>query len=452
MAGRDMKRQLHLNLFIHGRGHHEASWRHPASSPLALTDIRYYQDLARRAEAGLFDSIFLADQLALGEDVDQAARTWLEPVTVLAAVAVSTSRIGMIATASTTYSEPFNLARQFASLDHISNGRVGWNIVTSWLASAAGNFGDKGQVSHADRYTRGEEFMAVVKALWDSWAEDAVIDDRCGGRYARADRIRRINHKGEHYQVAGPLNMPRCPQGRPVLVQAGSSDTGRRFAARHAEAVFTAHMEKSTAQAFYADLKELVAAEGRVPAQVLILPGLSPMIGATETEAQRLSREVNELSDPEVGRKRLSGRFGGHDFSDLPLDRPLSEDDFPKPAIVEAARSRTEVILNYVRRDRPTLRELLATLAGARGHFTFAGTPEQVADLIEDWFTDGAADGFNIMPPLLPSMLDVFNTQVIPLLQQRGLFRTAYEGKTLREHYGLAWPQSAFKGAALETV
>jgi len=452
MAGREMKRQLHLNLFIHGRGHHEASWRHPASSPLALTDIRYYQDLARRAEAGLFDSIFLADQLALGEDVDQAARTWLEPVTVLAAVAVSTSRIGMIATASTTYSEPFNLARQFASLDHISNGRVGWNIVTSWLASAAGNFGDKGQVSHADRYTRGEEFMAVVKALWDSWAEDAVIDDRCGGRYARADRIRRINHKGEHYQVAGPLNMPRCPQGRPVLVQAGSSDTGRRFAARHAEAVFTAHMEKSTAQAFYADLKELVAAEGRVPAQVLILPGLSPMIGATETEAQRLSREVNELSDPEVGRKRLSGRFGGHDFSDLPLDRPLSEDDFPKPAIVEAARSRTEVILNYVRRDRPTLRELLATLAGARGHFTFAGTPEQVADLIEDWFTDGAADGFNIMPPLLPSMLDVFNTQVIPLLQQRGLFRTAYEGKTLREHYGLAWPQSAFKGAALETV
>src|SRR3984893_18276218 len=330
MVGREMKRQLHLNLFIHGRGHHEASWRHPASSPLALTDIRYYQDLARRAEAGLFDSIFLADQLALGEDVDQAARTWLEPVTVLAAVAVSTSRIGMIATASTTYSEPFNLARQFASLDHISNGRVGWNIVTSWLASAAGNFGDKGQVSHADRYTRGEEFMAVVKALWDSWAEDAVIDDRCGGGGVGGvctggeSRIPHINHKGEHYQVAGPLNMPRCPQGRPVLVQAGSSDTGRRFAARHAEAVFTAHMEKATAQAFYADLKALLAAEGREPAEVLILPGLSPTIAATEAEAQRLARELNELSDPEVGRKRLSGRCGRHDFSHLPLDRPLT--------------------------------------------------------------------------------------------------------------------------------
>src|ERR1700736_6235600 len=303
-----MKRRLHLNLFIHGRGHHEASWRHPASSPLALTDIRYYQDLARRAEAGLFDSIFLADQLALGEDVDQAARTWLEPVTVLAAVAVSTSRIGIIATASTTYSEPFNLARQFASLDHISNGRVGWNIVTSWLAAAAGNFGGAPQVSHADRYARGEEFMAVVKALWDSWADDAVIDDRKAGRYARGDRIRPIDHKGEHYQVAGPLNLPRSPQGRPVLVQAGSSDTGRRFAARPSEAVFTAHLEKATAQAFYADLKALTAAEGRSPEQALILPGLSPMIGSTDAEAQRLAREIDDLSDPEVGRKRLSGR------------------------------------------------------------------------------------------------------------------------------------------------
>src|SRR5437588_1581658 len=319
-----MQRQLHLNLFIHTRGHHEASWRHPAASPLALTDIRYYQDLAQRAEAPKFDSIFLADQLALGEDVAQAARIWLEPITVLAALAVSTSRVGLIATASTTYTEPFNLARQFASIDHISNGRAAWNIVTSWLASAAENYGGAGQVSHADRYARGEEFMEVVKALWDSWAADAVIDDRAAGVYARRDRISPINHRGDFYTVAGPLNMPRCPQGRPVLVQAGSSDTGRRFAARHAEAVFTAHMEKSTAQAFYADLKELVAAEGRVPAQALILPGLSPMIGATEVEAQRLAREVNELSDPEVGRKRLSGRVGGHDCSHLPPARPLS--------------------------------------------------------------------------------------------------------------------------------
>jgi len=439
-----MTRRMHLNLFIQSRGHHEASWRHPASSPLALTDIRYYQDLARRAEAGLFDSIFLADQLAMGEDGAAAGRTWLEPITVLAALSLSTTRIGLIATASTTYTEPFNLARQFASIDHMSGGRVGWNIVTSWAAAAARNYGGDGQVSHADRYARGEEFMTVVKALWDSWADDAIVDDRAKGLYARADRIRSVNHRGEHYKVAGPLNMPRGPQGRPVFVQAGSSDTGRRFAARHAEAIFTAQMEKATAQAFYADLKALVVAEGRPLDQALILPGLSPLIAPTEAEARRMAHELNDLTDPEIGRKRLSGRFGGHDFSHLPLDKPLSVEDFPDPGTVEAARSRTEVIVGLVRRETPTLRQLLAYLAGARGHYVTAGTPEQIADLMVEWFKDAAADGFNVMPPLLPSMLDVFVAEVIPILQRRGLFRTAYEGQTLRDHYGLARPASAF--------
>lgn len=435
-----MSRQLHLNLFIHSRGHHEASWRHPLASPLPLSDIRFYQDVARRAEAGLFDSIFLADQLALGDDVAHAGRTWLEPITSLGALACSTSRIGLIATASTTYTEPYNLARQYASLDHISGGRIGWNIVTSWLAAAARNYGGDSQVSHADRYARGEEFMEVVKALWDSWSDGAVIDDRATGRYARPEAIVPIDHAGTFYKVAGPLNMPRGPQGRPVFVQAGSSETGRRFAARHAEAVFTAQMEKATAQEFYADLKKLAAAEGRALDQVLILPGLSPLIAPTEVEAQRLSRELNDLSDPEVGRKRLSGRFGGHDFSHLPLDKPLSPEDFPDPGKVEAARSRTEVIVGLVRREKPTLRQLLSYLAGARGHYTTAGTPEQIADLIEDWFNDGAADGFNVMPPILPAMLDVFVDEVIPLLQRRGLFRTEYTGETLRDHYGLIRP------------
>jgi FMN-dependent oxidoreductase (nitrilotriacetate monooxygenase family) len=433
---------MHLNLFINSRGHHEASWRHPAASPLALTDIGYYQDLARRAERGLFDSIFLADQLALADDVAHAARGWLEPITVLAALSVSTSRIGLIATASTTYTEPFNLARQFGSLDHMSRGRIGWNIVTSWMAAAARNYGGAEQVTHADRYSRGEEFVQVVKALWDSWADDAVLDDRLSGVYAQRQRIRPIDHEGEHYRVAGPINMPRSPQGRPVLVQAGSSDTGRSFAARHAEAIFTAQMEKATAQAFYADLKARVREAGRSEKQVLILPGLSPLIGATEAEALRLARQLDELSDPEVGRKRLSGRFGGHDFSHLPLDKPLSPEDFPDPRSVEAARSRTEVIVGLVRRERPTLRQLLGRLAGARGHFTFAGTPEQIADLMEDWLKDGAADGFNVMPPVLPAMLDAFISEVIPLLQRRGLFRTAYEGETLRAHYGLERPQA----------
>jgi FMN-dependent oxidoreductase (nitrilotriacetate monooxygenase family) len=444
-----MKRQLHLNLFINSRGHHEASWRHSAASPLALTDIRYFQDLAQRAEAAKFDSIFLADVLALGDDVAQTGRTWLEPITVLAAVAVVTSRIGLVATVSSTYTEPFNLARQFASIDHISNGRAAWNIVTSSLASSARNFGGESQLSHADRYARGEEFMSVVNALWDSWAADAVVDDRTSGVYAKADRIRPINHRGDFYRVEGPLNIPRCPQGRPVLVQAGSSDTGRRFAARHGDAVFTACLGKTAAQEFYADLKALVVAEGRAPDQVLILPGLSSMIASTEAEAQRLAREVDDLADVEVGRKRLSDWFGGYDFSHLPLDRPLKPEELPHPDTVEAARSRVEIVHNLVRRDNATLRQVIGYFAAARGHYVTAGTPEQIADLIEDWFTDGAADGFNLMPPLLPIMLDVFIAEVIPLLQRRGLFRTAYEGEMLREHYGLAWPKSAFPEAAV---
>ena len=439
-----MQRQLRLNLFIQSRGHHEASWRHPKASPYALDDVRYYIDLAQRAEKAQFDSVFLADQLNVADDVGQAGRTWLEPITVLGALAVSTERIGMIATASSTYAEPFNLARMYASLDHMSRGRAAWNIVTTWSVAAARNFGAEGQVTHAGRYERAEEFMSVVKALWDSWAADAVVDDRASGRYARADHIRPINHKGEHYAVAGPLNLPRCPQGRPVLVQAGSSDTGRAFAARHAEAIFTAHMEKRTAQEFYADLKARVAAAGRATDQALILPGLSPMIAGTEAEAKRLQRELDDLTDPEVGRKRLSGRFGGHDFSHLPLDKQLSPEDFPDPSTVEAARSRTEVIVGLVRRDKPTLRQLLSYLAGARGHYIYAGTPEQVADLMEDWFRDGAADGFNLMPPVLPWMFDVFVAEVLPILRKRGLFRTEYAGRTLREHYGLRMPGSQY--------
>ena len=264
------------------------------------------------------------------------------------------------------------------------------------------------------------------------------------GRFADTDRIRPINHEGQFYKVAGPLNLPRCPQGRPVLVQAGSSETGRDFAARHGEAIFTAQMEKETAQEFYKDLKARVIAAGREADQAIVLPGLSPLIASTENEAKRLADELGELANPEAGRKRMSARFGGHDFSHLDLDKPLSPEDFPDPETVEAARSRTEVIINIVRREKPTLRQLLAKLAGARGHHTFAGTPEQVADLMEDWFNTGAADGFNVMPPVLPNMLDVFVADVVPILQKRDLFRTAYEGSSLRSHYGLKEPSSQF--------
>ncbi len=435
-----MNKQMHLNLFIYSRGHHEASWRHPASTPRPLTDIRYYIDCAQKAEAACFDSIFLADTLASPQDLNSASRIWLEPLTTLGALAVATSRIGLIATASTTYTEPFNLARQLASLDHASEGRVGWNIVTTFSLAASRNFGSTARPSHAARYDKGDEFVEIAKQLWDSWSDDAVVDDRASGTYARMDRIRAINHAGPHFQVAGPLNIPRCPQGRPVLVQAGSSETGRDFAARHAEAVFTAHTDKASAQAFYADQKARVAAAGRRPDQVLILPGISPMIAGTEAEAKRLERELNDLADPEIGRIKLSDRFDGQDFSHLPLDRPLSPEDFPDPARNEGTRSRVELILRIVRLERPTLRQLLGKLASARGHFVMAGTPEQVAGVMEDWLDTGAADGFNLMPPILPRMLEAFTDEVLPILQQRGRFRTEYQGATLRDHYGLDRP------------
>jgi FMN-dependent oxidoreductase (nitrilotriacetate monooxygenase family) len=436
--------QMHINLFIQSRGHHEAAWRHPKSSPLPLTDIHYTVELAQKAEASSLDSIFLADVLGLWNDVESTPFNWLEPITALAAVAMATSRIGLIATCSTTYTEPYNLARQFASLDHISRGRAGWNIVTTWSPQAGANFGNIGQVGHADRYERAEEFMTVVKGLWDSWADDAVLDDRISGRYADRTQVRAIDHKGPFYPVLGPLNLPRSPQGRPVFVQAGSSDTGKRFAARHAEAVFTAHLEQATARAFYADLKALIASEGRRPQDVLVLPGFSPIIASTEAEAERYAEELNELSDPEVGRNRLSQRFGGHDFSQLPLDRPLSPADFPDPGKNEASRSRTEAVVTLVARERLTLRQLLAKLAGARGHFTIAGPPERIADVMQDWFETGAADGFNLMPPVLPHQLDLFISEVVPLLRKRGLFRRSYEGETLRAHFGLPRPEVRF--------
>ncbi len=442
-----MSRQLHLNLFIHGRGHHEAAWRHGGSTLLPLTDIRYYTELAQIAERGLFDSVFFADALAIGDGIRHVARGGLEPITTLAALAGSTTRIGLIATASTTYTEPYNLARQFSSLDHITGGRVGWNIVTSWVQGAGPNFGYDRQIEHAERYERAFEFIDVVTKLWDSWADDAVVDDRTSGLYADTGRIREIRHEGRFNKVGGPLNIPRSPQGRPVFVQAGSSTSGRRFAAHCAEAVFTAQLEKETAAEFYADLKAQAAAIGRSRDEILILPGLSAVIGSTEAEAKRLLHELNELTHPSVGLARLSNRFGGHDFSHLDLDAVLSPDDFPDPASVQGAQSRAAVILSLVRRERPTLRGLLHSLAGARGHFTTAGTPEQVADIIEDWFTSGAADGFNVMPPVLPLLLNTFVEQVVPILQRRGLFRTEYSGGTLRDHYGLSRPESIYFGA-----
>ncbi|SAK81827.1 nitrilotriacetate monooxygenase component A [Caballeronia temeraria] len=439
-----MARPIHLNLFVHGRGHHEAGWRHSGATRQALTDIDYVRDLAVRAEQSLFDSVFFADTLALGDAAQFVASGALEPITTLAALSQATSRIGLIATASTTYTEPFNLARQFASLDHISRGRIGWNIVTSWVGGAGPNFGYEQQIEHAERYARAHEFLEVVTQLWDSWADDAIIDDASSGHFLDPARVRRIGYRGKFHRVAGPLNLPRPPQGHPVLVQAGSSATGKAFAARHAEAVFTAHLTKQSAMDFYAELKAGARAAGRSEQDIVILPGLSAAIGSTEAEASALLDELDSITDVSVGLGRLSSRFGGYDFSTLPLDQPLSVDDFPDPSTVQAAQSRAAVITQLVARERPTLRSLLRKLAAARGHFTLSGTPEQIADVIADWTESRAADGFNVMPPVLPAQLELFTEHVVPILQRRGLFRREYEAATLRGHYGLARPANPY--------
>lgn len=439
-----MNRQLHLNLFVMGRGHHESAWRHPLASGNSLTDFDHYRQLAVLAEKGLLDSIFFADVLALGDAGKHAPSTHLEPITLMAALSSVTRHIGLVGTASTSYTEPFNLARQFASLDHLSNGRVGWNIVTSWAKDAEANFGHEQQPPHAERYARAFEFMEAVTGLWDSWADDAIVDDAASGVYMEPSRIRAIDYRGERLRVKGPLNVPASPQRHPVLFQAGSSADGQRFAVRYGEAVFTAQPTVESAQAFYRALKGQVVAAGRSANSLAILPGISAVVAESDARAAQILAELNELTAIETGLSRLSNRFGGYDFSTLALDRPLSLDDFPDPEQVQAAKSRAQVITDLVRASQPTLRELLTSLAGARGHFAMAGSPERIADTLQHWFENGAADGFNLMPPILPAMLETFIEQVIPLLQARGLFRHQYNEGTLRERYGLARPGSRY--------
>ncbi|MGP3970643.1 LLM class flavin-dependent oxidoreductase [Streptomyces sp. 6N223] len=435
-------RQLRLNLFIYPGGHHEAAWRHPASRPERIMDITYYQEIARRAEAAALDGVFLADGPSLPDNVRYASRFRLEPFTWLSAIAAVTERIGLIATASTTYTEPYNLARLFASLDHLSGGRAGWNIVTTGAPQAARNFGLDAHPVHAERYDRAREFLDVVSALWDSWEDGALVNDPASGVFADTDRIHTIDHTGRHLKVRGPLNTPRTPQGRPVYVQAGSSEDGRSFAARYAEAVFTAHQTLGSAQEFYADIKRRAAVEGRDPDGVLILPGISPFIGSTEAEARALHEEFNELTQPAYSLDLLHRLLGMRlDVADLdrPVPRELIENSGER-----ALGSRFQLILDIIDRERPTVRQLLHRLAGARGHRVVAGTPEHVADQIQEWFENGAADGFNIMPPWLTGGFDLFADHVVPILRRRGLFRTEYTGTTLREHYGLPRPPSRY--------
>ncbi|GAA0920839.1 LLM class flavin-dependent oxidoreductase [Nonomuraea longicatena] len=421
---------MHLNAFLLGVGHHEAAWRHPLTDSARVTDVRHYEELARIAERGRLDSLFLADGLALSGDVRYNALGGLEPLTLLSALAAVTEHIGLIATVSTTYNEPFHVARKFASLDHISGGRAGWNIVTSAGEAEARNFGLE-RPAHSLRYHRAEEFVEVALALWDSWKADAVRNDRAGGRYA--DPAAPIDHTGQHFRVKGPLNIQRSPQSRPLLVQAGSSEDGKEFAARFADAVFTAQQTLGDAQEFYADLKRRLPAYGRRPDELKVLPGISPIIGVTERDARRLERELDGLTIPAYGLRQLSTILG-LDLTGHPLDGPLPE----VPLDTDGQQSRVRLIRDLSVREGLTIREIINRLAGGRGHRVVAGTPGQIADQMQEWYENGAADGFNIMPPYLPGGLADFVDLVVPELRERGLFRSEYDGRTLRERYGLS--------------
>ncbi|SEC83747.1 FMN-dependent oxidoreductase, nitrilotriacetate monooxygenase family [Streptomyces misionensis] len=436
-------RRLHLNAFLMNTGHHEASWRLPESDPYAHVDPRHYVRLARIAERGTFDSVFLADSPQLWSDIGQRPAGALEPLTLLTALATATEHIGLIATASTSYNSPYDLARRLASLDIVSGGRAGWNIVTTAGAEAARNFGLEQEPPHAERYARAADFLDVALKLWDSWEDDAIVADKAAGVWGDDRKIHPPRHEGPYFRVAGALNVPRSPQARPLLVQAGSSADGKAFAARYAEAVFTAQQTLADAQVFYADLKYRTRRAGRNPEHLKVLPGIVPVIGSTEAEARAAERVLEDHIVPEHGLRRLE-RLLQLAPDSLELDRRLPG-DLPPESAVEGARSRYTLVVSLARREQLTVRQLIGRLGGGRGHQTFAGTPEQIADRIETWFTQGAADGFNVMPPVLPSGLDAFVEHVVPVLRARGLFREGYgPHRTLRERYGLPRPANRY--------
>lgn len=425
-------------------GHHLAAWRHPDVDPRNALRFEHFRQLARTAERGKFDAIFFADSLGVPEAPPHLlARgllpSYLEPLTKLATVAGATERIGLIATVSTTYLPPFHLARKFASLDLLSNGRTGWNLVTSGTDWEARNFNLDAQIPHAERYQYAREYVDIVKGLWDSWGDDALRFDQQAGIVFDPDQLHVLDHKTARFRVRGPLVSERPVQGYPVIVQAGSSADGQALAAATAEVVFTAQQTLADGQRFYADLKAQLAQHGRTQDSMKIMPGVLPIIGRTEEEARDKFAQLQDLIDPVIGLGLLNAFLGGGDLSQYPLDGPVPE--FP---VTEGWQSRQKLFVDLARREHLTLRQLYQRAAGARGHRIILGTPETIADQLEEWFIHGAADGFNILPATLPAGLNDFVELVVPVLQRRGLFRTEYTGTTLREHLGLARPRNQF--------
>ena len=447
-------RKLRLGAFIMATGHHVAAWRHPGSTIDSGVNIEHYIQVAQTAERGLFDQVFVADSPGVwhkGDDESlsrQGRVSTFEPVTLWAALSAVTRHIGFVATASTTYEDPYLLARKFASLDHLSKGRAAWNVVTTSADNVHGNFGFDAHPDPAVRYERAHEFVDVVKGLWDSFDDDAFIRDAASGVCFDPNKLHTLNHVGKYFKVKGPLNIERPPQGYPVIVQAGSSEDGKELAAATAEAIFTAWTSRTEAQAFYRDVKERMAKYGRRPEQLLVLPGISPVIGRTQQEARDKWAELQALIHPSVGLNTLAAYWPNDDLRRWDLDAPPPY--YPEPP--KGIHSRAHVVIELARRDKLTVRQLYEYLAGARGHWVVVGTPQTIADQMQSWFESGAADGFNVMPPVLPQSLNEFVDLVIPELQSRGLFRTAYEGSTLRENLGLARPASRYAHAHAQRV
>lgn len=435
------KRQIHLGLFLQGAGHHVAGWRYPGADS-GSENLPHLLRIAAIAERAKFDMLFLADGLTSGADAHPSMIARFEPLTLLAALAMATSRIGLVATASTTYGEPFHLARAFASIDHLSGGRAGWNVVTTSYARTAANFGAV-HPNHDERYAVAEEFVDVVKGLWDSWDDGAFPKDKERGLYADATKMHVLNHAGKYFSVKGPLNIPRPPQGHPVIVQAGSSDPGQDLAARTADVVFTAQENIEDARRFYASLKARVTAQGRDPASVAIMPGFLPVIGATTQQARDKLATLEGWTDPAHALPLLNERLGT-DVSGYDLDGPLP--DLPPS---EQLQSRSRLLIGLARRENLTIRQLAQHVAAGRGHRLVCGTPVEIADEMQLWFETGAADGFNVMPPYFPGGLEDFADRVVPILRERGLFRENYESVTLRGHFGLPRPDSRFAAASL---
>jgi FMN-dependent oxidoreductase (nitrilotriacetate monooxygenase family) len=435
---------MHLLLFMMQTGGHIAGWRLPSSVVGRGTDLTYATEIARTAERGKFDAVFIADAQGFrkveGKSVFARTPTMsIDPIVLLSALAAQTDRIGLIGTASTSYNEPFALARRFAALDHVSGGRAGWNIVTSTTESEAHNFGRDAHFGHEERYHRAAEFVDVVTKLWDSWEDGAVLADKASGRYIDPDKLHGVGHQGEHFKVSGPMTAPRTPQGYPVLVQAGASDTGKKFAADVAEVIFTSHPTIATAQAFYAEMQALTAASGRAPGGQKILPAMTPIVGSTEAEAKALQRQMDDLIDPELSVSILQLLLGGIDLSGLPLDGPLPP--LPPTQMSQSVLARVEAM---ARTENLTIRETAKRVAAGRTSRTVVGSPEQVADELQAWYEGKAADGFVVAPANMPDGLEAFVDHVVPILQARGLYRRDYEGVTLREHLGLAIPANRY--------